>query len=414
MKISFLTEGGFNIGFGHIMRCLSLYEAFEEREIIPEFIINGDETINFLLKGKKHTILSWLNEKEKLFNMIKGSDVTVIDSYNADYDLYNEVSNLTRIPVYLDDTMRINYPGGVVINGGICAEKLGYGTRKDIVYLLGTAYTPLRREFWDVPEKEIREDLENVMVTFGGDDMRDMTSKVLRLLVENYPELSKNIVIGNGFQNINEIKRISDKKTNLIYSPDAEGMKKTMLESDIAICAGGQTLYELARVGVPAIAVAVADNQMNNVTWWQEAGFIENAGWWEDRVVLEEVESGIGLLREKKERVKISIIGRTFVDGMGARRIVQEIMKIRSRTCITINLRRDFKFGDILLINFMNLGDKEKEIVRGWRNNVDIRKWMYSDHIISEEEHTRFIEELKIDNKNSYWLFGEKKGGEIL
>jgi len=69
---------------------------------------------------------------------------------------------------------------------------------------------------------------------------------------------------------------------------------------------------------------------MNNVKGWEDAGFIEYAGWWEDEVVLEEVESGIGLLREKKERVKISIIGRTFVDGMGARRIVNAIMKTGS------------------------------------------------------------------------------------
>jgi len=250
--------------------------------------------------------------------MLDRADIIIIDSYLADIGFYEKVSEMTDVPVYFDDTMRINYPGGVVINGGICAEKLGYGTRKDIVYLLGTAYTPLRREFWDVPEKEIRENLENVMVTFGGDDMRDMTSKVLKLLVENYPELSKNIVIGNGFQNIREIERISDKKTNLLYSPDAEGMKKTMLESDIAICAGGQTLYELARVGVPAIAVAIADNQMNNVRGWKEAGFIEHAGWWEDKDLIDNIQRSIINLKDSEIRGNRYQTGKNIIDGKGA------------------------------------------------------------------------------------------------
>ena len=329
-RVVILTEGGKNIGTGHMTRCTSLYQAFEERGITPEIIVNGDETVEDLLSDKKHWIFNWLEDRRKIFCMLDRADIIIIDSYLADIGFYEKVSEMTDVPVYLDDTMRINYPGGVVINGGICAGKMGYKRREDIIYLLGAGYTPLRKEFWDVPEKEIREGIENVMVTFGGDDMRDMTSKVLRLLIENHPELTKNVVIGKGFQDIREIERISDKKTNLIYSPDAEGMKKTMLESDIAICAGGQTLYELARVGVPAIAVAVADNQMNNVKGWEDAGFIEYAGWWEDEVVLEEVESGIGLLREKKERVKISIIGRTFVDGMGARRIVNAIMKTGS------------------------------------------------------------------------------------
>ncbi|MFN3599665.1 MAG: UDP-4-amino-4,6-dideoxy-N-acetyl-beta-L-altrosamine N-acetyltransferase, partial [Aquificaceae bacterium] len=39
-----------------------------------------------------------------------------------------------------------------------------------------------------------------------------------------------------------------------------------------------------------------------------------------------------------------------------------------------------------------------------WRNHPEVRKWMFSDHEISQEEHTRFIENLKRDNKNFYYL----------
>jgi UDP-4-amino-4,6-dideoxy-N-acetyl-beta-L-altrosamine N-acetyltransferase len=69
-----------------------------------------------------------------------------------------------------------------------------------------------------------------------------------------------------------------------------------------------------------------------------------------------------------------------------------------------IDLRRNFEFEDIMLINFANLTDEEKEMVRKWRNNERIRKWMYSKHIISTEEHTSFIERLKDDLSNFYWL----------
>jgi len=41
LKAFIITEGSKNIGFGHITRCISLYQAFEERGIIPEFIINN-------------------------------------------------------------------------------------------------------------------------------------------------------------------------------------------------------------------------------------------------------------------------------------------------------------------------------------------------------------------------------------
>lgn len=324
-RVIILTEGGRGIGYGHISRCTSIYQAFERLGITPEIIVNGDDSVEKLLNDKRYQIFDWIKDQRKLFNMIDGADI-IIDSYLANFEFYEKASELADVPVYLDDTMRIDYPKGVVINGGICAEKIGYQVREDIVYLLGPRYTPLREEFWDVPEKEIRKDIENVMITFGGDDKRGMTSKVLSLLVEKHAHLTKNVVIGNGFQNMSEIEMVSDKKTNLIYSPVADGMKKIMLESDIAICAGGQTLSELARVGVPTIAVTIADNQMNNVKGWQEAGFIEYAGWWEDKDVLDNIQRSVIKLGDSETRESRYQKGKRVINGKGAQLIVDILL----------------------------------------------------------------------------------------
>jgi UDP-4-amino-4,6-dideoxy-N-acetyl-beta-L-altrosamine N-acetyltransferase len=69
-----------------------------------------------------------------------------------------------------------------------------------------------------------------------------------------------------------------------------------------------------------------------------------------------------------------------------------------------MDLRKNFKLKNIMLLNFINLNDEEKETVRKWRNHEDIKKWMYSSHIISTEEHAVFMEGLKKENKNFYWL----------
>lgn len=73
-----------------------------------------------------------------------------------------------------------------------------------------------------------------------------------------------------------------------------------------------------------------------------------------------------------------------------------------------MNLRKNFIFQGISLINFINLNNEEILIVRNWRNNESIKKWMYSDHIISLSEHNKFLKELKKDNKNFYWLVKDK------
>ncbi|SRR5579884_3081296 len=74
-----------------------------------------------------------------------------------------------------------------------------------------------------------------------------------------------------------------------------------------------------------------------------------------------------------------------------------------------IRLRRNFELDGFRLTNFIHLGD-ESERVRGWRNHETVRKWMYSDHLISKKEHLQFIEGLKEDRKNFFWMVADKEG----
>lgn len=332
IRVIIVTEGGVNSGFGHITRCTSLYQAFEDQGVLPEFIVNGDETVKELLAGLNFKILNWLKDRGSFLNLLQTIDIVVIDSYHADYDFYRMISEAVRIPVYIDDNKRIDYPSGVVLNGGINADELNYPLRSGISYLLGAQYIFLRKEFRGVSEKNIiKREISEVMITFGGDDSKRMTSKILSVLIKHYPKVIKNVIIGKGFKNIKELEKLKDAGTNLIYYPDGNGMKKVMLDSDIAISAGGQTLYELARVGVPTIAIATADNQLNNIEGLKKAGFIEYAGWWEDEAVLQNIVKKIELLKDSALRDEMAEIGRSLVDGQGARRVVEEIIRLRSQ-----------------------------------------------------------------------------------
>ena len=327
LKVFIVTEGGKDIGFGHITRCKSLCQAFEKNGIIPTFITNDNKAVKDLLKDKNHHILNWSEDQGELFGIIGNADIVIIDSYLADINLYRKVSEIIKVPVYIDDNMRLDYPKGLVVNGNIFAEELNYPKKEGISYLLGCRYFPLRREFLENIEKKIRGNIETVMITFGGDDARNMTPRVLKLLAKEYPDFAKNVVIGNAFQNIDEIRAEGDDKTKLIYSLDAQGMKDVMIGSDIAISLGGQTLYELAAVSVPTIAVAVAENQLNNVRGCQKAGFIEYAGWWEDIQFLEGITKSLKYLQDRELREKMVKIGRSLVDGNGASRVVEDLFK---------------------------------------------------------------------------------------
>jgi len=327
MKGFILTEGSRNIGFGHVTRCLSLYQAFEERRIRLKFFVNGDDSIVELIENTDYKIINWIREDELILKEMEGADLAVIDSYLADKEFYENISRTVKVPVYIDDNKRVDYPRGIVVNGNIHATDLSYLTKEGVTYLLGTRYTPLRKEFWKVPKKEIKDRVKSIMVTFGGDDIRNMTPKVLKLLSENYPEVEKKVIIGKGFCNIDEIESVADENTNFVYYPNAEQMKQVMLDSDIAISAGGQTLYELARVGVPTIAVVVAQNQLRSVKKWKETGFLEYSGSWRDPGFHSKFFISIESMLSFQNRKRRSFIGRAQVDGKGALRIVDEVLK---------------------------------------------------------------------------------------
>lgn len=342
VKAAILTEGKASTGFGHIIRCKALYEAFSEKGIIPKLFVNGEECVSHITAGLDCKIVDWIRERESIFSEIDGFDVVVIDSYLADEAFYEKASRLAKVAVYIDDFKRISYPEGIVVNGNIYAESLNYPKSQKTTYLLGTKFTPLRKEFWSVPSKKIKEEIESVMITFGGSDVRNLTPQVLKAL-SKYSGLTKYVIIGGAFKNLEEIKAVSDQKTELIFQPDAGKMLEIMMHSDVAVSAAGQTLYELARTGTPVIAVAVAENQVPNAMGWQKAGFAEYAGWWEDENLSLKIAKHLELLADKKVREQKSRKGRELVDGRGCSRIAKEVMKslILSRSLLRAAEEKD-------------------------------------------------------------------------
>ncbi len=326
MKALILTEGGRVGGLGHIIRCSSLVQAFSEKGISSEFFINGDESVKKADFEGKYRLFNWLQEKDKIFDLVDNFDIVVVDSYQANKDFYNRLSKGVKIPVYIDDNKRIEYPRGVVINSAIGAGNLNYSNRDDGRCLLGCQYAFLRSVFWNTYERITKDKIKNIMITTGGHDPKNVVPKIIDYLKIHYPLFEKNVIVGNSFQNINEINIQADNNTNLVMYPNAEKMKDIMLQSDIAISSGGQTLFELARMGVPTIAFCQAENQRSNLESWEKEGFIGNMG---DYANLDlKLSQDLEKLALKEERVRRSGIGMRLVDGQGPRKIIDILINI--------------------------------------------------------------------------------------
>lgn len=397
MKTVIVTEGGRDKGFGHITRCISFYEGFRERGLEGILVVNGDDSIRNLLKGIKHTIFNWLEHPKKLMEEIGGADVAVVDSYLASQMVYRQISERVRCGVYFDDMQRLDYPEGIVINGAINAEGLRYPRKEGVTYLLGIKYTPLRKEFVKVPKKRIRRNVRTMMITFGGDD-KGLTPRIVDYLNQTYPRIRKEVVVGRGFENISDIKRLEGPLASLIYFPNAQVMKELMLKADLTISGGGQTLYELARVGVPTIAIGLSENQLTNIKGWQKVGFLSHAGSYRDGRLLDRLKREVDRLLPYEVRLKRSEAGRTTMDGKGVERAIDRILDFLKKK-ENICLRR--------------ATETDCYDVWNWRNHPEVRRWSFDKREIDYSHHLKWFKE-KLGNKDSRIYIAENERGQKL
>lgn len=330
MKAVFITECGTKIGLGHLGRCIALYNEFRSQGVNTELIVNSSTSISKVLKGKVYKCFNWQKESKKLFNTVKNYDFIIIDSYLADQCFYKKIANSSNaLLIYIDDNNRLDYPKGLLVNVNIYAKSLNYKRDRELTYLLGSKYAILRSEFRNISAKRIRNAIESIMITYGGNDIRNMTVKTIETLNSYFPQIKKNVIVGPLYKNKNRFKNYNFGNTKIFFCPDARKMLKIMIESDITVSASGQTLYELARVGVPTVAVTVADNQVRNVKGLSKARFIKDAGLWDEKDVYKNIVKRINELERKHVRLEMRNIGRTIVDGKGPVRIVKKAISLR-------------------------------------------------------------------------------------
>ncbi len=330
-EVLILTEGGAQFGFGHIARCAALYQAFASRNFTPHLVINGDGSVAAFTKGMNSDVGCWF-EGNHLGRLLAAAepDVVVIDSYWAPEAVYRTVSEAVRVAVFLDDYERLSYPSGFVVNAAAYPEQFSYPAREGTVYLLGEGYVPLRLVFWDVPPRSVSESVGHILLTLGGSDMKQATPLCYQTVKAEYPSARKTVVLGHGCAPAADFFGQADGQTEFIAALDAQQMKARMLEADLAVSAGGQTLYELARCGVPALAVCVADNQAANIRGLKHKGVIEDCGRIGDPGVSARLREALRKHKDKAPRQRLAAAGQACVDGQGAFRIVDAVVNKRA------------------------------------------------------------------------------------
>jgi hypothetical protein len=114
-----------------------------------------------------------------------------------------------------------------------------------------------------------------------------------------------------------------------IERPD--GLVRDLARADVAVVAGGITLYEACAVGVPSVAVSVVSAQRHAIQAFAARGAVIDAGP-ADGGAAERVARAVAeLLASRAARQRISAAGKRLVDGRGALRVAARLRQIAGR-----------------------------------------------------------------------------------
>jgi UDP-2,4-diacetamido-2,4,6-trideoxy-beta-L-altropyranose hydrolase len=253
----------------------------------------------------------------------------VVDGYQFDASYQSSLKQAGLKVLVVDDMGECeHYCADLVMNQNTHACEDMYVRREPHTrLLLGPRYAMLRREFnsWREWQREIPPAGRKVLVTMGGSDPDNVTSLVMAALHEIGVEgVTATVVAGAGnphFAALERTARNSGGTLRLVRNVD--NMPELMAWADIAIIAGGGTLWELLYVGCPVMSFARNPLQTRVVSQLHREGVVQDLGCpsHASSAVLASLVSSLAASQAFRE--EMSVRGRQYIDGTGAHRVCE-------------------------------------------------------------------------------------------
>lgn len=278
MNVVIRTDASFEIGSGHVMRCLTVAKKLRDEGCHVKFWmepLEGNLIDYVAIEGFENIIGS---EQAKLY---------IVDHYGLNKQWETLIRNYTRKLVVIDDLAR-EHDCDLLLDQNVVPH---YETRYDdlvpthCVKLLGPKYLMMRDEFIEARQqlRQRASQINRLLVFMGGTDPTNETMKIIKAL-NAFTFEQIDIVVGNGNPVKEQIQTICLEK-GYRYHCQIGYLARLMQYADFAIGAGGTTMWERCYVGLPSSVTIVADNQIVATEFAATLGVIKNLGWHEQVTV---------------------------------------------------------------------------------------------------------------------------------
>lgn len=414
MNVVFRTDATAQIGTGHFMRCMTLAEELQQHNAqirfvsrdLPQYLRDLLETKGMELAPLERDATSyqagnlahshWLNASQEqdaqaTKQALSGKkwDWLIVDHYALDARWESALRLSAGHIMAIDDIADRYHDCDVLLDQNLYAEMQERYTGKVPVQcrqLLGPRYALLRDEFRESRKqaKQRSGQVKRILVFFGGMDVDNYTGRAIEALAGLEVGVGQvDVVIGMQHPCREQIEALC-KSHGYHCHVQTKRMAELMVHADLAIGAGGSAMWERCCLGLPALSVCVADNQLRQIADAAEQGLIYSLSGGDLTSSFRRHISS--LLENESLRKLISRTAMQEVDGFGVNRVV---------AALGVN--------DIE-IRIANESDSPK--IFEWRNHPTIRTVSKSSVLIAWADHQAWFAKVQAD-KNRMLLIGE-------
>lgn len=316
--IIFRVDGGDEIGMGHVHRCITL-----ARELESAFQSNVTFVTDRCYSGGVKKIQSTnfdavVADKDETFEYINSvaPDIIFIDTLDTSSKHIQQLHETSAAVINLEDLGDGADHADYVINALYERD-----TDKQNQFF-GAEYVVVKQEFHE-HRSDVRPEVENVLLTFGGSDPSNISTRVLRELGSAELPYQYKLVLGSDFSHDAELDDLPDAiMSQVTVIRNSNHMPELMEWADVAICSGGRTAYELAATGTPALVIAHNAREaerMRDLDTFGAISFLGRADELKTESVTTEL---VALDQDFDRRVTMSDRATEFIDEGGLQRIL--------------------------------------------------------------------------------------------
>lgn len=346
MNVIVRCDASWQIGAGHVMRCMTLATALKATGAKAFFFSRNAPGNLFQLIEKVGFPLYKLPEMgsipvtesqdaDQCLQLLRDCETEVdwllVDHYGLGRDWERSMRHAAKKILVLDDLADRMHDCDVLVDDNLTHNM---ETRylelvpQHTLLLTGPKYAMLREEFKRLRHRTVvpREQVTRILVSFGGSDFTNETEKVLEALQSlKRPDICMDVIVGSNNPRKDKIENMCRAMNHVTYYCQVDYIAELMAEADLAIGAAGATTWERCCLGLPSIVTIVASNQEELALSLAHEGAIVNLGY-SHNVKAQDYAAKILEMMEDTEALKrLSYRSSRIVDACGVDRIIDSL-----------------------------------------------------------------------------------------